>query len=169
MLSADPDLLPWDLKEIITSTATDIAKVGVDYETGHGLINCYRAVREVLRRKAIREGTDPMPYTGRVDGDELDIRALEKKYAKTLLRIETVMNNTQAKNMGLQVGDQIVSYNSKPVFSRKELLQAIQQASRNGVNEIPLVIQRGEKQITLTAKPGRIGIVTTKFDDQTFE
>ncbi len=51
MLSADPDLLPWDLKEIITSTATDIAAPGVDFETGHGLINCYAAVKEVLRRK----------------------------------------------------------------------------------------------------------------------
>ena len=51
MLSADPDLLPWDLHEIITSTATDVGPEGVDYETGHGLINCYAAVSEVLRRK----------------------------------------------------------------------------------------------------------------------
>ena len=51
MLSADPDLLPWDLHEIITSTATDVGPEGVDHETGHGLINCYAAVSEVLRRK----------------------------------------------------------------------------------------------------------------------
>ena len=51
MLSADPDLLPWDLHKIITSTATDVGSEGVDYETGHGLINCYAAVAEVLRRK----------------------------------------------------------------------------------------------------------------------
>ena len=57
MLSADPDLLPWDLKEIITSTATDIGPDGVDDETGHGLINCYLAVKEVLRRKSIRDAT----------------------------------------------------------------------------------------------------------------
>lgn len=55
MLSADPDLLPWDLKEIITTTATDIGPPGVDAETGHGLINCYRAVQEVLRRRGLRE------------------------------------------------------------------------------------------------------------------
>lgn len=54
MLSADPDLLPWDLKEIITSTATDVGPEGIDYETGHGLINCHAAVKEVLRRKALR-------------------------------------------------------------------------------------------------------------------
>lgn len=52
MLSADPDLLPWDLLEIITTTATDVGPPGVDYETGHGLINCHAAVKEVLRRMA---------------------------------------------------------------------------------------------------------------------
>ena len=54
MLSADPDLLPWDLKKIITTTATDIATPGVDYETGHGLINAYAAVKETLRQKKLR-------------------------------------------------------------------------------------------------------------------
>ncbi|YCM42659.1 S8 family serine peptidase [Verrucomicrobiaceae bacterium 227] len=54
MLSADPDLLPWDLQDIITSTATDVGPDGVDYETGYGLINCHAAVKEVLRRKALR-------------------------------------------------------------------------------------------------------------------
>lgn len=54
MLSADPDLLPWDLKKIITSTATDVAAPGVDYETGHGLINCHAAVKEVLRQKKLK-------------------------------------------------------------------------------------------------------------------
>lgn len=51
MLSADPDLLPWDLKEIITKTARDVGPEGVDNETGHGLIDCHAAVKEVLRRK----------------------------------------------------------------------------------------------------------------------
>ena len=54
LLSADPDLLPWDLQDIITSTATDVGPTGVDYETGYGLINCYAAVKEVLRRKKER-------------------------------------------------------------------------------------------------------------------
>ena len=56
MLSADPDLMPWDCREIIIQTATDVGESGYDYQTGHGLINCYTAVREVLRRKALREG-----------------------------------------------------------------------------------------------------------------
>ena len=55
MISADPDLLPWDAREIIIGTATDVGPPGVDFETGHGLINCYKAVEEVLRRKKERE------------------------------------------------------------------------------------------------------------------
>ena len=54
MLSADPDLLPWDLKKIIISTTTDVSHKGVDYETGHGLINCYAAVKEVIKQRKIR-------------------------------------------------------------------------------------------------------------------
>lgn len=54
MLSADPELLPWDLQDIITSTASDVGPEGVDYETGYGLINCYEAVKEVIRRKDLR-------------------------------------------------------------------------------------------------------------------
>lgn len=55
MLSADPDLLPWDLKEIITDTATDVGPEGIDPQTGHGLINCYKAVKEVQQRKQLRK------------------------------------------------------------------------------------------------------------------
>ncbi|VAX42645.1 hypothetical protein MNBD_PLANCTO02-3407, partial [hydrothermal vent metagenome] len=86
MLSADPDLLPWDLREIITSTATDVAAKGVDDETGHGLINCYRAVKEVLRRKMLRDGGDAKPYTGRTKGDTLDIPAILKKLKASQLK-----------------------------------------------------------------------------------
>jgi subtilisin family serine protease len=55
MLSADPELLPWDAREIILASATDAGPPGVDFETGHGFINCYKAVEEVLRRKKQRE------------------------------------------------------------------------------------------------------------------
>ena len=73
MLSADPDLLPWNLLAIIQSTALDVGPPGVDDQTGYGLINCYRAVKEVLRRRAIRDGQDATRYTGRSAGDELDV------------------------------------------------------------------------------------------------
>ncbi|MBK1831915.1 S8 family serine peptidase [Verrucomicrobiaceae bacterium R5-34] len=57
MLSADPDLLPWDLKKIITRTATDVGPKGVDYQTGHGLIHCYKAVAEVIRLRELRKAS----------------------------------------------------------------------------------------------------------------
>jgi hypothetical protein len=69
LLSADPELLPWELRDIITSTATDVGPKGLDTQTGHGLINCYRAVKETLRRKALRQGKDPSPYEGREKND----------------------------------------------------------------------------------------------------
>lgn len=55
MVSADPDLLPWDARKILLESATDVGPPGVDNETGHGLINCYKAVGEVLRRKNERQ------------------------------------------------------------------------------------------------------------------
>lgn len=55
MISADPDLQPWDAREILLETASDVGPPGVDDETGHGLINGYKAVGEVLRRKNARE------------------------------------------------------------------------------------------------------------------
>ncbi|MCO6455132.1 MAG: S8 family serine peptidase [Pirellulaceae bacterium] len=70
MLSADPDLLPWDAREILTATCTDVADPGVDSQTGHGLINSYRAVKEVLRRRAVRQGEDPSAYEGREPDDQ---------------------------------------------------------------------------------------------------
>lgn len=50
ILSADPEILPWDLRDIIMKTATDIDPAGFDYQTGYGLVDCYRAVEEVRHR-----------------------------------------------------------------------------------------------------------------------
>jgi len=61
ILSADPELLPWDLRDIIIKTATDLGQPGFDYQTGHGLINCYRAVEEVQRR--VKQAT----WTGKAE------------------------------------------------------------------------------------------------------
>ena len=51
ILSADPELLPWELREILIRTARDVGPPGFDYQTGHGLIDCYRAAQEALRRR----------------------------------------------------------------------------------------------------------------------
>ena len=78
MFSADPDLLPWDAREILAATTTDVGPPGIDHQTGDGLVNCYRAVREVLRRKCIREGDDATPYEGRQADDALDPSAVHE-------------------------------------------------------------------------------------------
>ena len=49
MLSANPELLPWEIKEILLSIAKDIGTPGYDYQSGHGFVNAYDAVKAVVR------------------------------------------------------------------------------------------------------------------------
>ena len=49
MLSANPDLLPWEIKEILLNTAEDIGDKGFDYQSGHGFINAYDAVKAAMK------------------------------------------------------------------------------------------------------------------------
>ncbi len=48
MLAADPELLPWEIRDILLKTAKDIGTPGFDYQSGHGFVNAYDAVKEVL-------------------------------------------------------------------------------------------------------------------------
>jgi len=170
MLSADPDLLPWDLKEIITSTATDVAAPGVDYETGHGLINCYRAVREVLRRKAVRDGGDPSPYEGRQPGDTVDVKALQAKLEKTFLKVGQVLPGSQAARAGMKPGDIVVSYGGKSVATRQELILARKEIVATEDEKVTLVVTRNGETHELKMGPGQIGFVPmAEFDDPVFE
>jgi hypothetical protein len=49
MLSANPDLLPWKIKEILLKTAEDIGDEGFDYQSGHGFVNAYDAVKAAMK------------------------------------------------------------------------------------------------------------------------
>tara|TARA_B100001964_G_scaffold109263_1_gene122029 strand:+ start:2770 stop:2925 length:156 start_codon:yes stop_codon:yes gene_type:complete len=51
MLSANPELKPWETREIIIRTATDVADEGFDFQTGHGLINAFEAVKMARAQK----------------------------------------------------------------------------------------------------------------------
>jgi hypothetical protein len=169
MVSADPDLLPWDLMDIITSTAMDVAADGYDFETGHGLINCYRAVKEVLRRRAKREGTSAAKYTGRVKGDVLDRKALKGQLEITSLVIQRMGPKGQAKTLGAQVGDVLVSYDGKPLKTRAELRAAKTAAEEAGKASVPVVLRRGKETLTLEFKPGRLGIgAGERYKEPTF-
>ena len=48
MLSANPDLPAWRVKEILEETARDIAPVGKDNRTGAGLIDAFAAVQAAM-------------------------------------------------------------------------------------------------------------------------
>ncbi len=170
MLSADPDLLPWDLKQIITSTATDVAAEGIDSQTGHGLINCYRAVREVLRRRAVREGTDPASYSGREAGDEIDVSAIQKRLARRQIVIARVVAGSQAEKLGLKVNDVVLRISDQPVTAPDQIRKAIAKAVQDKVEELSLVVQRGGKEMKFTIQPGQLGVgVAALFAQPVFE
>lgn len=50
MFSANPDLLPWKIKEILLNTAKDLGDKGFDYQHGHGYVNAYDAVKAAMKR-----------------------------------------------------------------------------------------------------------------------
>ena len=170
MLSADPDLLPWDLKKIITSTATDVGPDGFDAQTGHGLINCYHAVREVLRRKAIREGGDRAPFTGPEPGDEIDVEKIRQQGQSSRLIVARVQPGTQAAKLGLKARDIIVSYDDQAVSNRADLLKA--KAKVTGDDKAVIVVQRGAKKLELTFESGPLGFAPAEaqtFDEPVFK
>jgi serine protease AprX len=52
MLSANPDLPAWRVKEILEATATDLGPKGKDNDTGAGLLNAFAAVKAALKVKS---------------------------------------------------------------------------------------------------------------------
>ena len=50
MLSANPELNPWETSEILRNTASDLGPVGTDYKFGAGLIDAMAAVRAAKKR-----------------------------------------------------------------------------------------------------------------------
>ena len=166
MLSADPELLPWDLKEIITSTATDVGPDGRDDETGYGLINVYRSVKEVLRRKAVREGQDDRPFRGREPGDELDVERIGRLAERVELAVAQVRPGSQAAKLGIRRGDVLVRAGGKKLTSTAALRKAREQAA----GPLELVIRRAGNERTVKIKPGPLGIVILgRFPEPVFE
>jgi len=155
MLSADPELLPWQLKEIITGTATDIGPPGIDNETGHGLINCYRAVKEVLRRKSLREGKSALAYTGRIQGDEIDTKKTRQKLEKKILVFSKLKENGTAMKAGIKQGDLLIEANGTPVTSVSEFQKILRTPEKK---ETILIIERGGRRHSLRLPKGPPGI-----------
>ena len=53
MLSAAPDLQAWQVKEILEATAKDLGASGKDNNTGAGLLNAFRAVKEAREHGSV--------------------------------------------------------------------------------------------------------------------
>jgi subtilisin family serine protease len=54
MRSANPDLTPWRVKELLEKTARDLKPRGKDNETGAGLVNAFKAVKAAIRERQRR-------------------------------------------------------------------------------------------------------------------
>lgn len=50
MFSANPELLPWEVKKILLEVAEDIGNPGFDFQTGYGFVNAYDAVKAVIKK-----------------------------------------------------------------------------------------------------------------------
>ena len=66
----------------------------------------------------------------------------------------------QAAQLGLQIGDIIVSYAGRPMRTQAELLAAV----KDGTADAAVEVQRDGKPITVTAKPGKLGIYMTPVE-----
>lgn len=166
MLSADPDLLPWDCREIITQTATDVGDPGYDYQTGHGLINCYAAVREVLRRKAIRNGENTSIYSPTVPKDATEHRRAAQTQTKPTLTVVAVRAQSPAAIQGVRPGDTVVSMNGKLISNRADYDSTRKQAKGKPVT---LILQRGRKQTSYQVPPIAWGLSLGMRSGSVFE
>jgi hypothetical protein len=173
MISADPDLLPWDAREILAATTTDVGSSGADYQTGHGLVNCYRAVREVLRRKCVREGDDPQRYEGRQIDDALDIAALQQRLAQKVQVVQTVRPGSVASKRGVRIGDVAVSIDGQSIDGMQTVRAAVKRAVANEVPRMVLVVRRDGNKIELrlpTPQRGIIGLaLVPQYEEPVFE
>jgi subtilisin family serine protease len=51
MLSVNKEINPWQIKDILEKTATDIGAKGRDHQYGAGLINALAAVKQALKTR----------------------------------------------------------------------------------------------------------------------
>ncbi|MBI1923045.1 tetratricopeptide repeat protein [Candidatus Poribacteria bacterium] len=72
------------------------------------------------------------------------------------LVVEDVVPDSPAAKVGLQVGDRLLSYDGMPLPS-PAALQAVEE-NTFGKTEVTLVVQRGNKTLTLTVPLGKLGI-----------
>ena len=75
----------------------------------------------------------------------------------TGLVITQFVPESQAEKLGLRIGDIITSYAGKPLAGPTDLLNAVQANTADAL----IVAQRGQEAVTITAKPGKLGVYST--------
>ncbi|HEX3133190.1 MAG TPA: PDZ domain-containing protein, partial [Planctomycetota bacterium] len=75
--------------------------------------------------------------------------------------ITKIAPDAPAKKLGLQIGDIITSYAGKPVLTPADLIAII----TANTTDAPVVVQRGDQFMTVTAKPGKLGIYLEAVED----
>jgi len=84
----------------------------------------------------------------------------------SVLKVIKVEEDSQAKHLGILVGDIIVSYNETPVNSSLALSNAVQSAKKSGDEQVEIVIVRDGQQILLQALPAeRLGFLCESKDN----
>lgn len=74
--------------------------------------------------------------------------------AATGLMILQFSPEAQAMTLGLKVGDIITSYAGKAQTTQAGLIAAV----KDNTAEVPVVVRRGDQTLTVTAKPGKLGV-----------
>ena len=123
-----------------------------------------------LAQPCVREGRSTKRYEGREKGDELDVASLKDRLKIVALTVGMVAPNLQAKALGVEVGDVIVSYNGEEITTRTELRAQIKAVRESDAEEVVMVLRRGQETVEITLKPGRIGIGSVeKYSEPVFE
>jgi len=102
---------------------------------------------------------DPSAIMRSEMGDDAYARYLEAQGQPTAVRITQVLGGSPGKEIGLQPGDQLVSYSGNRVFSVNDLRKQSMQG--NPGEDVVIEIQRDGTLIQLTLPRGPIGITGT--------
>ena len=102
---------------------------------------------------------DPSAIMRSEMGDDAYARYLEAQGQPTAVRITQVLGGSPGKEIGLQPGDQLVSYSGNRVFSVNDLRKQSMQG--NPGEDVVIEIQRDGTLIQLTVPRGPIGITGT--------
>ncbi len=72
------------------------------------------------------------------------------------VRVEAVIENSQAETFDIRIGDLVVSYDNKRILNSKQLMELVQ--SKSEWERVDLIMVRGNSPILITVNGSQIGI-----------